>query len=94
MDGNKYKLFRNFMVNELGISKDDIEEWAKQAVAETVEKIVRQKNWDDLIEGKVKDQFRDTYTTQRAIKDAIAEVIERRLILDVKTREEMGERKA
>ncbi|MDR1218674.1 MAG: hypothetical protein LBK73_03580 [Treponema sp.] len=87
MSDNKYKLFRNFMVNELGIGKDDIEEWAKQAVAETVEKIVRQKNWDDLIEEKVKAQFRDTYTTQRAIKDAIAEVIERRLILDVKIRE-------
>jgi hypothetical protein len=86
MSDNKYKLFRNFMVNELGIGKDDIEEWTKQAVAEAVDKIVRQKKWDDVIEQKVKAQFRDTYTTDRAIQEAIAKVIQRRLILDVKTR--------
>jgi hypothetical protein len=88
MSDNKYKLFRNFMVNELGIGRDDIEEWAKQAVAETVDKIVRQKTWDDLIETKVKARFRDIYTTERAVQEAIAKVIERRLILDVKTRTE------
>jgi hypothetical protein len=87
MSDNKYKLFRNFMVNELGIGKDDIEEWTKQAVTESVDKIVRQKKWDDLIEEKVKAQVRDTYTTNRAIQEAIASVIERRLILDVKTKE-------
>jgi hypothetical protein len=87
MSDNKYKLFRNFMVNELGIGKDDIEEWTKQAVAETVDKIIRQKKWDDLIEKKVEAQFRDTYATNRAIQEAIASVIQRRLILDVKTRE-------
>jgi hypothetical protein len=87
MSDNKYKLFRNFMVNELGIGRDDIEEWTKQAVAETVDKIVRQKKWDDFIETKVQAQFKDTYTTNRAIQEAIASVIQRRLILDVKTRE-------
>jgi hypothetical protein len=86
MSDNKYKIFRNFMVNELGIGKDDIEEWTKQAVAETVEKIVRQKKWDDLIEAKVKALFRDTYATDRAVQEAIASVIRSRLILDVKTR--------
>jgi len=34
----KYKLFRNFMYNELGITKDDIERWAKEACREVVEK--------------------------------------------------------
>jgi hypothetical protein len=24
---SKYKLFRNFMMNELGITRDDIREW-------------------------------------------------------------------
>jgi hypothetical protein len=36
MSDNKYKLFRNFMVNELGISREDIKEWTMQAVKETV----------------------------------------------------------
>lgn len=30
----KYKLFRQFMYNELGISKDDIKEWCREAVLE------------------------------------------------------------
>ncbi|MDR0322340.1 MAG: hypothetical protein LBI28_12635 [Treponema sp.] len=41
MSDNKYKLFRNYMVNELGISREDIKEWTMQAVKETVEKELR-----------------------------------------------------
>lgn len=38
MSENKYKMFRNYMANELGITKDDIKQWTKDAVQETVEK--------------------------------------------------------
>lgn len=38
MNGDsKYKMFRNFMVNELGIGRADIEQWTKEAVAAQVD---------------------------------------------------------
>jgi len=38
--GNRYKMFRNFMVNELGLRREDLEEWAKESVAEEVRKFI------------------------------------------------------
>ena len=49
MSDNKYKVFRNFMVNELGITREDIKEWTMQAVQETVEKILRGVKVEDLV---------------------------------------------
>lgn len=37
---DKYGMFKNFMHNELGISKEDIREWIKLSITEEVEKIV------------------------------------------------------
>jgi hypothetical protein len=31
---DKYTLFKNFMHNELGISREDIREWVKESVKE------------------------------------------------------------
>ena len=56
MSNNKYKLFRNFMVNELGISREDIKEWALDAVKETVEKVFRGFDLDELICKSIKEQ--------------------------------------
>jgi hypothetical protein len=38
---DKYKMFTNFMYNELGITKDDIRDWVKEAVYEVAEKYVQ-----------------------------------------------------
>lgn len=46
---DKYKMFRNFMVNELGISKDELMKWTKESVAEEVKKLFGQMNVDELI---------------------------------------------
>lgn len=44
-DGSgKYRLFRNYMANELGITREDIATWTKEAVQEEVAKIVGQIN--------------------------------------------------
>lgn len=40
MATDKYKEFRNYMTNELGITRDDIEAWSKEAVAIQIAKIV------------------------------------------------------
>lgn len=38
---NKYAMFRNYMFNELQISKEDIRQWIKEAVAEQVTTLIR-----------------------------------------------------
>ena len=67
MSDNKYKLFRNFMVNELGISRDDIKEWTMQTVAETVEKVLRGIDVEKLVYEKAYYELNKitTYTNLR-----------------------------
>ena len=65
-NNDKYKMFRNFMVNELGITRQDIEAWTKQAVANEISKIIGQINVseDRMIELASKE-------IQRTVKDAL-----------------------
>ena len=38
---DKWKMFKNYMHNELGITKEDIREWVQEAVQEQAEKLVK-----------------------------------------------------
>jgi hypothetical protein len=40
MSKEKWILFKNYLHNELGIRKDDIEQWTKQAIKEVAEEYV------------------------------------------------------
>lgn len=44
----KYTMFRNFMVNELAVTREDIEEWTKQAIAAEVNKVMGQINLSEI----------------------------------------------
>lgn len=37
---DKYSMFRNFMINELEITKEDIRQWIKDSIEEEAKKIV------------------------------------------------------
>ena len=52
---SKYKLFKNFMHNELGITKDDIKMWTKEVVSTEVEKMFKDKYSDFNVE-KIAEQ--------------------------------------
>lgn len=54
MSSEKYNMFRNYMVNELGITRQDIEAWTKQSVATEVSKIVDGINVMDMIDFNIK----------------------------------------
>jgi len=90
MSDNKYKVFRNFMVNELGISRDDIKEWTMQAVKETVEKELRgvdvKKIAYDLARYEVKSVYDYSYQRE-AVRGAIGDVIRELLSVSVKLKE-------
>lgn len=79
MSDNKYKIFRNFMVNELGISRDDIKEWTMEAVKETVGKIVRGYNLNDLIESAARQNlngaFRGDSEAKRRVEEAVQSML-------------------
>lgn len=40
MENNKYKMFKNFLHNEMGISREDIIEWINDAVKDEVQRLV------------------------------------------------------
>lgn len=45
---DKYRAFRNFMVNELGIGREDIRSWVLEAVRLEVSKLVGQINTEEI----------------------------------------------
>ena len=55
----KYKMFKQFMHNELGITREDIREWVKEAVRDEARKMIA-KTYDDY---DVKREFRDMLRT-------------------------------
>lgn len=57
-DKDKYKAFRQFMFNELGITKEDIRVWIREAVGQQVETVVKREA-DRLDVGKIaRQQFK------------------------------------
>ncbi len=42
MSSEKYKMFSQFMSNELGITKDDIKEWVKESAEDTITRLMNQ----------------------------------------------------
>ncbi len=40
MSNEKYKMFKQFMSNELDITKDDIKEWVKEAAEDTIQRFI------------------------------------------------------
>jgi hypothetical protein len=77
MSDNKYKLFRNYMVNELGISRDDIKEWTMEAIKESVEKILRGYNVKDRVEYIADRVVRDNITNVHTQKEIVTAAIEK-----------------
>lgn len=57
---NKYKMFRNYMTNELGITKQDIEAWTKEAVTVEVNRLVGHINLDNLIFNAIHENVKDS----------------------------------
>jgi hypothetical protein len=84
MSDNKYVLFRNFMVNELGIGRDEIREWTKEAVKEAVEKIMRGRNWEDYINVVVKSLFHNDYENRQAVERAVSDYLYKSFRISIK----------
>ena len=73
MAGEKYRMFKQFMHKELGITKEDIREWVKESVREEAERKVA-KTYDDYdVKREIRDMLRSPYDSIRKdIADAAA----------------------
>lgn len=77
---DKYKLFRNFMANELGITKEEIERWTKEAVANEIKNKLGQLNFEGIVHSHIKANSYQVYS-------AIAAEIGKRAVVKIETKE-------
>jgi hypothetical protein len=75
------------MVNELGITREDIEEWTKQSVAETIEKVLKGIKIENLARDVVLSRF-DYFYKKSSISDAVERIVREKLDFDIKLKEE------
>lgn len=89
---DKYKMFKNFMFNELNISKEDIHEWVHEAVNEEAKRLVNQEyskfSISDIISTQVfknRDIFdsENSYRLREDIKAKIAEYFIKRIDITI-----------
>lgn len=82
---NKYREFRNYMVNELGITRQDIEAWTKQSVANEVEKLVGQMNLELLVKQTLERYVNmHIYESKQILRDSIAKELANNFVIGVK----------
>lgn len=78
---DKWMMFKNYMHNELGITKDDIRAWLKEAVKSQAE-LMLQKTFDDMdkfVRNHISTQMR--YWTTEEVRRQVASLLADRLII-------------
>lgn len=71
MADDKYKMFRNFMFNELGITKEDIRDWIQEAVQEEAHRLIMKTYNNFDVSTELRRQLTDRYSSLR--QDIISE---------------------
>lgn len=62
---DKYKMFKNFMFNELGITKEDIRMWVEETVRDEARKIVSNTYNDFDVEREFRRVINEPYSSIR-----------------------------
>lgn len=81
MDNNKWTMFKNYMHNELGITKDDIQMWVVESITQQAKKALSEYNYanriDQLITKRIDDVIRDRslYTNKSFNDEIISKVV-------------------
>ena len=70
MKNDKWEMFKNYMHNELGITKDDIRAWIKEAAYEQAQRMVDQEFGNFNIKSKITEiatrEFNNRYSNIRS----------------------------
>jgi len=81
MKDDKWLMFKNYMHNELGITKEDIRRWIDDAVREQAEKMVENEFKSFSTEGIIKNLiFSDDYFSSKSMKREITAELSRQLL--------------
>lgn len=72
---DKWVMFRNYMHNELGITKEDIREWIEDSVKQEVRAVVenRFKHWDlrEITENEIRNILVKDYDLKNRVYEQI-----------------------
>ena len=93
---DKYRAFRNFMANELGVGKEDIRVWVRETIQEEVAKLLGQLNVESLIASSItKEVSRLLNQTllQSTAQEEVRRAIRDQLIFTVEHRQKVKEAK-
>lgn len=75
MDNNKWIMFKNYMHNELGITKDDIQMWVVESVTQQAKKALTEYNYvdriDQLITKRIDDVIKGNTWNFKSFNDEI-----------------------
>lgn len=76
---DKWSMFKNYMHNELGITKEDIQNWIDEAVIEQIQLYVKNTfkycDIDERINNEIRKTIREDYQIKDLIIKKIAESI-------------------
>lgn len=78
MPTDKYKEFRNFMFNEMQITREDVKQWVREAVNDKAADVINQTCSEEYIRQVVKDssaQIARSHISQQDAKKAICSAI-------------------
>lgn len=72
---DKWVMFRNYMHNELGITKEDIREWIEDSVKQEVRAVIenRFKHWDlrEITENEIRNLLVKDYDLKNRVYEQI-----------------------
>jgi len=82
---DKWKMFKNYMHNELGITKEDIRQWIEDAVKEQAERMVKNEfdSFDvrDIVKKIITD---DSYYGSKSLKREITDELGKQIMNRIK----------
>lgn len=90
---DKWTMFKNYLHNELGITKDDIRAWLKEAVQSQAELMIK-KTFDDFdidtfVRNHILTQMR--YWTTDSVRNQVASLLASRLVILSEDNEKLTE---
>lgn len=93
MADDKWTMFKNYLHNELGITKDDIRAWLKEAVQSQAELMIK-KTFDDFdidtfVRNHILTQMR--YWTTDSVRNQVASLLASRLVILSEDNEKLTE---
>lgn len=93
MADHRYTLFTNYMHNELGITKDDIRLWTKEAVYEVATKYVEEQFSERSLDERIAKLLGSSYWGKDRLHPDIIQVVAKELLnrLDISISDKSNE---